>query len=180
MEAGEDKAADGAGSGGEAADGAVGDGDDAADGAEGGEDGAEAMEEGAADGVAPRDGAVAAVPASKDSYLLQADDLKGDELSSRTGQLDVMLEYLWQVRPSRQPVLCLAVNVADSNPHALSLLAATGVAALSLRLRAPSTPSWSAAGGNCREPAVASTLHVLAFTPGRIPHQSFGLRARCP
>eukprot|EP00892_Ulva_mutabilis_P012612 jgi/Ulvmu1/9723/UM055_0062.1 len=100
-EAGEDKGADGAGSGGDApeAEAVDGDGttvaeaDDAAgEAAEGGH------EEMAADGGGGvPDASTAAAPASRDAYLLQPEDLKGDDLAARTGQLDVMLEYLWQV-----------------------------------------------------------------------------------
>ena len=56
------------------------------------------MDEGPADN-APAAAASTGGQTSKDGYLLQAEDLKADDLASRTGQLDVMLEYLWQVRP---------------------------------------------------------------------------------
>lgn len=98
--AGGDDKGDGDGSGADAAeppppdsDGAV-----AADKDEG-EDDADAMDEGPADTAAAAAGVAAGGQASKDGYLLQAEDLKADDLASRTGQLDVMLEYLWQVRP---------------------------------------------------------------------------------
>lgn len=93
----------GDGSGGDAAGPAGADSDEPAapdkDDAE--EDGAAAMEEGPADGGASSGGGTAAAAAaaqgSKDSYLLQPEDLKGEDLAAHTGQLDVMLEYLWQV-----------------------------------------------------------------------------------
>lgn len=43
------------------------------------------------------DGAAAASAAPADAELLSGDALEGDELATKTGQLDVMLEYLWQV-----------------------------------------------------------------------------------
>lgn len=41
--------------------------------------------------------ATAAAPTATEADLLAGDALEGDTLATRTGQLDVMLEYLWQV-----------------------------------------------------------------------------------
>lgn len=98
----EDKAGDGdgEGSGGDGTGPAGGDSDRPAaadkDAAE--DEGAAAMDEGPADGGTGS--AAAAGQGSKDSYLLQPEDLKSEDLAAHTGQLDVMLEYLWQVRKS--------------------------------------------------------------------------------
>jgi hypothetical protein len=51
----------------------------------------------AADGTGGGGGGGGAA-AGSEQFLLHGDDLEGDELAVKTGQLDVMLEYLWQAR----------------------------------------------------------------------------------
>ena len=43
------------------------------------------------------DGAAEAAAQPADAELLSGDAIEGDELATKTGQLDVMLEFLWQV-----------------------------------------------------------------------------------
>lgn len=119
-EAGEDKGGDG--SGGDASDGPAGDGEGAAAAEPGAGEGADGGDEGVVDGGAGRDSAATAPPASRDTYLLQPDDLKGEELAARTGQLDIMLEYLWQVGSPSSHTASLASLIAVAHSACALLL----------------------------------------------------------